>query len=194
MPEVFKVASFITCGRPCSLVIPVLCSIYNGLSEIAHSSSLTDCRASFPIHFVYAWIAHNFNSHFRHLSPNFPIAMVQYHGEKMTMYFSQSQAAKLFERLDLNFHTFLPINDVERFLVDDMSLCSLDITLFIRLHSCYLTRRQSESYLIIPYSPYRFSRQFGFYQDIPSSLKTKPRCNSVRELMPLWESVELSRR
>lgn len=30
---IFKVASFIARGRPCSLVILMLCSIYNGLSD-----------------------------------------------------------------------------------------------------------------------------------------------------------------
>lgn len=94
----------------------------------------------------------------------------------------------MFERSNLDFHTFLPFNDDERVFVDDGKLSSLDSTLFISIRSYYLTLRQGESFLIAPYNPHRFSRQFGFCQDVPGSLRTRPRCNSVRELMALWGS------
>lgn len=119
---------------------------------------------------------------------NFLVAMVQYHGERMTKYFSRGEAAKLFERSNLDFDTFLLFNDDEQLLVDDEKLSSLDSTLFISIRSCYLTLRQGERCLIAPYSPHRFSRKFGFCQYVPSSLKTRPHCNSIRELVALWGS------
>ncbi|CAL5395450.1 unnamed protein product [Camellia sinensis] len=63
-PGVFKVASMMARGRSFSLAIPVLASIYKGLNRIASSSDLGKCNAIFLIHYVYAWLAEYFSTHF----------------------------------------------------------------------------------------------------------------------------------
>ncbi|KAL2939805.1 Glutamyl-tRNA(Gln) amidotransferase subunit D [Bienertia sinuspersici] len=42
---------------------------------------------------------------------------------------------------------------------------------FFSVRSCCLALRHNSNSIIKPYSPHRFSRQFGFYQDVPDELK-----------------------
>ncbi|KAL2925903.1 Neurobeachin-like protein 2 [Bienertia sinuspersici] len=39
------------------------------------------------------------------------------------------------------------------------------------MRSCFLTLRHDNNCIVEPYSPHRFSRQFGFYQDVAGELK-----------------------
>ena len=77
-PGVFKVASLMAAGRRFSLAVLVLASIYNGLNKIVHSAFLKDCRATFPIHYVYAWIAQYFNTHYNQVSYNLGARMTRF--------------------------------------------------------------------------------------------------------------------
>ncbi|KAL0395045.1 UNVERIFIED_CONTAM: hypothetical protein Slati_4470700 [Sesamum latifolium] len=63
-PSTFKMASMMASGRRVSLAIPVLASIYEGLNIIATSSRPTRTSHSFPVHFVYAWLASYFKTHY----------------------------------------------------------------------------------------------------------------------------------
>ena len=63
-PGTFKVASFLAKGRAYSLAVPVLASIYHGLNSISESSRLWRPYSYFPIHYVYAWLAYYFGTHY----------------------------------------------------------------------------------------------------------------------------------
>ncbi|KAL0427482.1 UNVERIFIED_CONTAM: hypothetical protein Slati_2923000 [Sesamum latifolium] len=63
-PSTFKMASMMASGRRVSLAIPVLASIYEDLNTIATSSRPTHTSPSFPVHFVYAWLASYFKTHY----------------------------------------------------------------------------------------------------------------------------------
>ncbi|MCD7459579.1 hypothetical protein HAX54_041348 [Datura stramonium] len=54
--------------------------------------------------------------------------------------------------------------------IDSNDALDLELNYFMSIHFGYLSLRNGNSIIIEPYSPHRFSRQFGFYQRIPSSL------------------------
>ncbi|KAJ8447691.1 hypothetical protein Cgig2_031745 [Carnegiea gigantea] len=60
-PDTFSVASFMASGLGCCLPTAILASIYNGLNEISYSSHPGRGGGYFPIHFLYTWLAKNFD-------------------------------------------------------------------------------------------------------------------------------------
>ncbi|KAL0444086.1 UNVERIFIED_CONTAM: hypothetical protein Slati_2131300 [Sesamum latifolium] len=83
-PSTFKMASMMANGQRVSLAIPVLASIYEGLNIFASSSRPARTSPSFPVHFVYAWLASYFKIHY-------PICQ-GLHGPKMTRFFGEGGA------------------------------------------------------------------------------------------------------
>ncbi|KAL2900610.1 DNA-directed RNA polymerase subunit beta' [Bienertia sinuspersici] len=59
------------------------------------------------------------------------------------------------------------------FLFDDGNLDHTQMSYLSSLRSGYVSLRHYDSFFIEPYLPYRFSRQFGFCQDIPSAITRK---------------------
>ena len=94
-PRVFKVASRMAQGKTFSLVIPVLASIYNDLSEIACFSKPRINASIFPIHYFYGWLDEYFNTHFIFPSWNHPPRMTYYVGEFSAKCFDDLQAQAL---------------------------------------------------------------------------------------------------
>ncbi|KAJ8430247.1 hypothetical protein Cgig2_009425 [Carnegiea gigantea] len=60
-PDTFSVASFMASGVGYCLSTAILTSIYKGLDEISRSSHPGRGGGHFPAHFLYAWLAKNFN-------------------------------------------------------------------------------------------------------------------------------------
>ncbi|KAL0383039.1 UNVERIFIED_CONTAM: hypothetical protein Scaly_0591200 [Sesamum calycinum] len=73
-------------------------------------------------------------------------------GPKMTRFFGEG-GAKLFK------------------FVDDGNAEELQDNYFVAIRSSYLTLGQCSKFIIEPYSPYRFGRQFGYYQDVSGTLR-----------------------
>ncbi|KAL2904073.1 Photoreceptor cilium actin regulator [Bienertia sinuspersici] len=63
--------------------------------------------------------------------------------------------------------------DKNIFLFDDDNLDHTQMSYLSSFHSGYVSLRHYDSFFIEPYLPYRFSRQFGFCQDIPSVITRK---------------------
>ncbi|KAL2924802.1 Protein MAINTENANCE OF MERISTEMS [Bienertia sinuspersici] len=61
-------------------------------------------------------------------------------------------------------------NPKDRLLIDDSTLRQ-DVEFLLSIRSCFLTLRYDNDHVVEPYSPHRFSRQFGFCQNIPGALK-----------------------
>ncbi|CAL5385293.1 unnamed protein product [Camellia sinensis] len=161
-PGVFKVTSMMARGRSFSLEIPVLASIYKGLNKIVSSSDPGKCDAIFPIHYVYAWLAEYFNTHFSIESALKP-QMMRYAGERMAKHFEESEAYDLFRSCkDMTLHHLAYSEGNPKELVDDGHLSNSDLEYFISIHSSYLSLRSSSAMVIEPYSSHRFNRQFGF--------------------------------
>ncbi|KAF3622175.1 hypothetical protein FXO38_31422 [Capsicum annuum] len=59
---------------------------------------------------------------------------------------------------------------------------------WIGLHSSSVTLRHDNDLTVEPYSPHRFSRQFGFCQDVPGILKKHHFDGLLLALVQLWDS------
>ncbi|KAL2894867.1 30S ribosomal protein S9, partial [Bienertia sinuspersici] len=170
-PSTFEIATLIARGRTSSLAIPVLSSIYRGLNIISRSSKPAYSRASFLTHYVYGWFAHYFNTNYVVNPP--PTG-------SLNSFFSGAQGAKCFNSQEARalIHessrakvgcTILNKNRIE-LLFDDGTLKSAHFDYLISLRTGFLPLRFRDSFHIEPYTPYRFNRQFGFRQNVPSML------------------------
>ncbi|KAH0636298.1 hypothetical protein KY290_038348 [Solanum tuberosum] len=59
---------------------------------------------------------------------------------------------------------------------------------WIGLRSSFVTLRLDDELIVEPYSPHRFSRQFGFCQDVPGALIEQHYNGSLLALVQLWDS------
>ncbi|KAL0401818.1 UNVERIFIED_CONTAM: hypothetical protein Slati_4211700 [Sesamum latifolium] len=80
----FQMASMMASDRRVNLVILLLASIYEGLNTITTSSRPARRSPSFPIHFVYVWLASYFKTHY-------PVWQ-GLRGPKMTRFFGEGGA------------------------------------------------------------------------------------------------------
>ncbi|KAL0283518.1 UNVERIFIED_CONTAM: hypothetical protein Sangu_2884000 [Sesamum angustifolium] len=78
-------------------------------------------------------------------------------------------------------------------LVDDGHAEELDHSYFVAIRSSCLTLRQGVKFIIEPYSPHRFGRQFGYYQDVPGTLKYDTCVASLEEGLRYWRLCVLSK-
>nr|XP_009790290.1 PREDICTED: uncharacterized protein LOC104237764 [Nicotiana sylvestris] len=176
-------------GVKFSLAVPVLASIYRGLREISTSNDLIASDVIFPIHYVYGWMGEYFETHHRvnHTHRSLPLCKIS--GEKMAKYFNLSDARRLFQRDDARqLHHLALLRGKELHFTDNGKLSDSFSEFFISLRSSYLTLRHDATFIVESYSPYRFSRQFGFFQDIPGDLMEQPYDGTLQALVQLWDS------
>ncbi|KAH0645060.1 hypothetical protein KY284_032944 [Solanum tuberosum] len=73
--------------------------------------------------------------------------------------------------------------------IDDSGKLSTSWSDFlIGLRSSFVTLRLDDELIVEPYSPHRFSQQFGYYQDVPGALIEHHYDCSLLALMQLWDS------
>ncbi|KAH6802992.1 hypothetical protein C2S51_034438 [Perilla frutescens var. frutescens] len=167
-PDTFKMASMMAAGKRVSLTIPVLTSIYRGLNNISNS---LDLSTAFPVHFVYSWVAHYFKTHFLFERKTHTSRMIQYSGEGGARQYDFSKARKRIFQGDISWNcTMFTGEDYVKSFVDDDAASESEQCFFMAIRSNYLIRRLSKRFVVEPYSPHCFSRQFGFYQIIPGVL------------------------
>ncbi|KAF3620020.1 hypothetical protein FXO38_32603 [Capsicum annuum] len=147
-PSVFKIASLMAHGERFALPIPILASIYRGLTEITTSANIGTGDIIFPIQYVYGWIGAYFNFYYQARHYN-GARMCRITGERMVRSFDLSGAR--------------------------------------RLRSSNVTLRCDDHFVMEPYSPHRFSRQFGFVQDLPGIFSKRPYDDTLEELVRLWD-------
>ncbi|KAF7143338.1 hypothetical protein RHSIM_Rhsim05G0112600 [Rhododendron simsii] len=191
-PGVFKVAAMMARGTRFCLAVPVLASIYRGLNDIAKSSTPGKCDAVFPVHYVYAWLGEYFGTHFSsgsQPSPQKP-KMIRYGGERVAKQLDEAEALDLFRKCDgLVMDRFAQREGKSKELVDDGQLSDWEMEYLISIRSGYLTLRSGSTKFIEPYSPHRFSRQFGFTQDVPRILHVNLRICSLKNIVKHFESL-----
>ncbi|XP_040369571.1 uncharacterized protein LOC121051359 [Rosa chinensis] len=189
-PGVFKVASKMSQGVQFCLAVPVLASIYQGLNEISVSSDPGNCSAALPFHYIYAWLAEYFGTHFQSPLPNdLRPRMVRFSGELSARHFGDSQALSLFDTCDnVKMGVFARVFSESRVIINRSNISHLDLIYLISLRSGYLSLRQDNRRVVQPYSPHRFSRQFGYVQDIPGSLKNDIRTGVLALIYLHWDS------
>ncbi|KAL0433521.1 UNVERIFIED_CONTAM: hypothetical protein Slati_2686400 [Sesamum latifolium] len=111
----------------------------------------------------------------------------------MVRHFEPTEAHALFHRINplrlLNVHFHHQGPSLE---ADDANISNTFKDLFVALRSSYLTLQIRGDSIFEAYSPHRFSRQFGFCQDVPGSLKKEILTCSLKALGRLWQSCTLS--
>ncbi|KAL0406232.1 UNVERIFIED_CONTAM: hypothetical protein Slati_3937100 [Sesamum latifolium] len=160
-PSTFKMASMMANGRRVSLAIPVLTSIYEGLNIIASSSRPARTSPSFPVHFVYAWLASYFKTHYPIWQGLCGPKMTRFSGEGGAKYYDPQEARKRIHKAEFVFWACNMIVMNRPFKFIDNGDAELDHDYFIAIRSSYLTLRQGDKFIIEPYSPHRFGHQFG---------------------------------
>ncbi|KAG5521474.1 hypothetical protein RHGRI_033887 [Rhododendron griersonianum] len=190
-PGVFKVAAMMARGTRFCLAVPVLASIYRGLNDIAKSSNPGKCDAVFPVHYVYAWLGEYFSTHFSSGSqPSIQRPkMIRYGGERVAKQLDEAEALDLFRKCDDLVDRFAQREGKSKELVDDGQLSDWEMEYLISIRSGYLTLRSGSTKVIEPYSPHRFSRQFGFTQDVPGRLNVNIRICSLKNIVKHFESL-----
>ncbi|KAL2932553.1 EH domain-containing and endocytosis protein 1, partial [Bienertia sinuspersici] len=93
---------------------------------------------------------------------------------------------------DINWVIIAPNDTTSVKYVDNSMQSQQVIDFLLSVRSCFLTLRYENNCIAEPYSPHRFSRQFGFYQDIPGKLKPPPEKVTRQYLYSLFQtSVQL---
>ncbi|KAG5529092.1 hypothetical protein RHGRI_029681 [Rhododendron griersonianum] len=185
-PGVFKVAAMMAHGTRFCLAVPVLASIYRGLNDIAKSSNPGKCDAVFPV------LGEYFSTHFS--SGSQPSTqrpkMIRYGGKRVAKQLDEAEALDLFRKCDdLVMDRFAQREVKSKELVDDGQLSDWEMEYLISIRSGYLTLRSGSTKVIEPYSPHRFSRQFGFTQDVPERLNVNIRICSLKNIVKHFESL-----
>ncbi|KAM2298627.1 hypothetical protein ACFXTI_000579 [Malus domestica] len=115
--------------------------------------------------------------------------MTKYSGVLSAKSLDDLQARVLFESCeDLRMDPLARVGSVRRGIVDNSHLRSLDLSYLISLRSRFVSLRQEDQCIVQPYSPHRFSRQFGFVQNLPGKLKEKNQSASLQAVYMPWES------
>ncbi|KAL0396595.1 UNVERIFIED_CONTAM: hypothetical protein Scaly_0107900 [Sesamum calycinum] len=108
-------------------------------------------------------------------SPNQP--MTRFSGEGGAKYYEPREARKRIHKAEFVSWACNMLVKAEPFkFVDDGRAEELDHSYFVAIRSSYLTLRRGGRFIVEPYSPHRFGRQFGYYQDpklIKITLKRK---------------------
>ena len=188
-PGVFKSASAMARGKRYCLAVPVLANIYKGLNEIVSSKTPSKCDATFPAHYLNAWLAEYFDTHFElegSRSKAVP-RMFRYSGEGAAKHYDKVTARKLFHAVSsFKFHRLGLFKGHREILVDDDKLPSSYADYFISQRPSYLASRRGSICIVEPYSPHRFGRQFGFTQHIPKELNEDFRTVTLEQVVCFW--------
>ncbi|KAL2902555.1 Protein MAIN-LIKE 2 [Bienertia sinuspersici] len=187
----FEVAVLMARGETFSLAIPVLASIYRGLNVISRSPNPSYSGAYFPAHYLYGWLGLYFNTnHVVDPSPPGPL-MVSFSGAQGSKFFKDVEAhCVIHEGSGAKVGCTMLNKNKNIFLFDDCNLDHMQMSYLSSLRSSYVSLRHYDSFFIEPYLPYRFSRQFGFCQDIPSVItrKVQDRSNmSYEKVLMFWK-------
>ncbi|KAG5222370.1 Plant mobile domain family [Salix suchowensis] len=187
-PSTFKVASMMAAGRQFSLAIPVLASIFKGLKEVQSALGVAARDIPFPIHFLSSWLAEKFGTHQTSTSPTKLAGMTKYASVGLARHFNESQAHALFrDPKRVISPVLLPLTKVG-ILYDNGNLPILESDYFMCIRSGYLTLRYDDTFIIEPYCPDRFTRQFGFCQHIPRDFGGRTGVPTLEDVSKLWHS------
>ncbi|KAL0315494.1 UNVERIFIED_CONTAM: hypothetical protein Sradi_5427600 [Sesamum radiatum] len=120
--------------------------------------------------------------------------MTRFSGEGGAKYYEPREARKRIHKAEFVSWACNMLVKAEPFkFVDDGRAEELDHSYFVAIRSSYLTLRRGGRFIVEPYSPHRFGRQFGYYQDVPGTLKYDTRVASLEEGLRYWRLCVLSK-
>ncbi|KAJ8452599.1 hypothetical protein Cgig2_004935 [Carnegiea gigantea] len=166
----FSVPSFMASGVGYCLPKIILASLCKGLNENSRSSHPGRGGSYFPAHFLYAWLAKNFDAYELAGEASSSPGMVKFSGLGQVKLFQLKEARELIgSRRGFHWHSST-INRLKETLVDDGKLSRADFAYFVGIRSDFVSYRCEDSLVTEHYCLDRFSRQFGFHQDVPADL------------------------
>jgi len=80
-------------------------------------------------------------------------------------------------------------------LNDDKTLGFEKLSCLIALHSSYQPLHRVTTFYATPYSPHRFSRQFGFWQELPGVLKLDhpyTQTTTYNDALYFWTALDMT--
>ncbi|KAL0453696.1 UNVERIFIED_CONTAM: hypothetical protein Slati_1347700 [Sesamum latifolium] len=158
-------ASMTASGRRVSLAIPILASIYEGLNTIATSSRLARTSPSFPVHFVYAWLAYYFKTHYPIWQGLRGPKMIRFFGEGGAKYYDSQEARKRIHKAEfVSWACNMIVKNRPFKFIDNGDAEELDVDYFIAIRSSYLTLRQVTSSLLSPTVPVDLGLNLGTFK------------------------------
>ena len=187
-PGFFKSASVMARGKRYCLAIPILAMIYRDLNEIVFSKTPSKCDATFPTHYLNAWLAEYFNTHFElEGSHSKAVPRMFRCSEKVQPSITIRLQRKLFHAISsFKFHRLGLFKGHREILVDDDKLPSSYADYFISQRFSYLASHRGSICIVEPYSPHRFGRWFGFNQHIPGELNEDFRTVTLELVVCFW--------
>ena len=101
--------------------------------------------------------------------------MTNFFDEGGSIYFGEYEARELIHNgARIQWHANLQNRNKQECMVDTHDSSFLYTSYFVSMCSCYLSSRCRNTWIITSYSPYRFGRQFDFYQNIPNDIGGTP--------------------
>ncbi|KAL0456032.1 UNVERIFIED_CONTAM: hypothetical protein Slati_0942400 [Sesamum latifolium] len=186
LKEEVYLAAYLACWL-CTFVLP-------GLNTIATSSRPACTSPSFPVHFIYAWLASYFKTHYPIWQGLRGLKMTRFSGEGGAKYYDPQEARKRIHKAEfVSWASNMIVKNRPVKFIDNGDAEELDHNYFIAIRSSYLTLRQGDKFIIEPYSPHRFGRQFEYFQDVPGILKYDTRAASLEERLHYWRLCVLSK-
>ncbi|KAL0300032.1 UNVERIFIED_CONTAM: hypothetical protein Sangu_3143900 [Sesamum angustifolium] len=120
--------------------------------------------------------------------------MTRFSGEAGAKYYEPREACKRIHKSEfVSWACNMLMKDGPFKFVDDGHAEELNHNYFVAIHSSYLTLCQGSKFIIEPYSPHRFGRQFGYCQDVLGSLKYDTRVASLEDGLRYWCLCVLSK-
>ncbi|KAG5590908.1 hypothetical protein H5410_041422 [Solanum commersonii] len=108
-------------------------------------------------------------------------------GEGTAKYFDKDEARKRVPRGEnIVWNATMLTRPHPTYYIDDGKTPELELAYFMSLRFNYLPLKRGGSFVIKPYSPHRFSHQFGFHEDFPGYLENDIRVESVDEGLRYW--------
>ncbi|KAL0462710.1 UNVERIFIED_CONTAM: hypothetical protein Slati_0158600 [Sesamum latifolium] len=113
--------------------------------------------------------------------------MTRFFGEGGAKYYDPQEACKRIHKAEfVSWACNMIVKNWPFKFVDNNNAEELEYNYFIAIRSSYLTLRQGEKFIIEPYSPHRFERQFGYFEDVHGTLKYDTRAASLEEGLRYW--------
>nr|GLL27193.1 uncharacterized protein LOC105964676 [Ipomoea trifida] len=190
----FKMASLMATGQRLNLAIPALASIYDGLNTISNSANPGQADSRFSLHYVYGWLSFYYDTHFANDLVSASPLRINYFGEGGARPYGQAEARrKIFKADSVKWAcTGRRLTKDLIFIDDGKDDHTEDDEYFICLRSNFLILRWANSCIAEPYTPHRFSRQFGYYQDgSPDILGRDEREVTLAEGFQRWRHFTL---
>ena len=138
-PGTFKVASLMAIGRPFSLAIPVLTSLYRGLNRLARSPIVGSSKVCLPMHYVYGWLGHYFDTHHGVKLEVIGPKMVRFSGAGGARYYDKYEARRLIQGNCMLWGANLLVKNTNETFEDNGNLSRTSLEHFISIWSSYLS-------------------------------------------------------